>query len=211
MASPAKPLPDVTQEKEGLSAKFGHWIALYAAYLFLAGWSYLKGYFKIFGIDTGWLDLGFNDTVARGFAVLFDAGKWLSIIYLVIFLLSMIVEVLSRKSSRIVNALVAVLLVFFFPCIYRIAGNAGIQNAEADRRDRSKLPTITFTAGSCDYRGKLVYIKSDLFYISNLAYLPSESSLSPCPFDLTGASGQIPQLWLVHSSELKDVRVMFYK
>jgi hypothetical protein len=155
LATPPNPSLNVAQEKEGLSAKFGHWIALYAAYLFLAGWSYSKGYFKLFGIDTGWLDLGFNDTVARGFTVLFDAGMWLSVIYLVIFLLSLIVEVIKRESSRIVNAVVAVLLVLFFPCVYGIAFKAGVQAASGDRSDKSKLPTITFTAGPCDYRGKL--------------------------------------------------------
>jgi hypothetical protein len=54
-------------EKDSLASKFGHWTALYAAYSFLAGRSYLKYYFGVFGVDTGWLDLGSNDTMEWGF------------------------------------------------------------------------------------------------------------------------------------------------
>jgi len=87
-------------EKEGLSAKFGHWTALYAAYLFLAGWAYLRHYFEVFGVDTGWLDIGLSDTIAQGFSVLFGRGWPLSLVYLVIFLLSLALEVFWVNRSR---------------------------------------------------------------------------------------------------------------
>src|ERR1700682_1667142 len=84
-------------DKESLSSKFPRWTALYAAFLFLAGWSYLRNYFRVFGIDVGWLELGVNETVAQGFSTLFGSGIWLSAAYLVIVLLSLLFEVFSSR------------------------------------------------------------------------------------------------------------------
>jgi hypothetical protein len=227
MVTPNLALPSA--EKEGLSTKFGHWTALYAAYLFLAGWSYLKYYFGVFGVNTGWLDFGFNDTIAEGFSVLFGAGALLSVVYLSIFLLALFLEVFGKTRSRSADALVPLCLVLLFPVAYGVARHAGIRQANTDRGDNTSLPTIAFTAGSCDYRGKLVYIKSDLLYIYNLAYQPSmakltssdssgaalpkaglRSSPGKCPFDLADVSPLVPQLWLARSGDLKEVKVIHY-
>lgn len=197
-------------DKEELSAKFGHWMALYTAFLFLAGFSYLKYYFRVFGVDTGWLEFGFNDTLASGFSVLFGSGALLSLVYLGVFLLTLICEVFYERRSRIVDALVPVLLVLLFPVTYQVARCAGIQRANNDRGSTTLLPTIAFTAGRCDYSGKLVYIKGDQFYVAGLAYLPSSAKQTSCPFDLTDAS-KVPQLWLLRSSDLNDVRVIHYE
>jgi hypothetical protein len=155
-------------KKDSLASKLGHWTGLYAAYLFLAGWSYLKYYFGVFGVDTGWLDLGLNDTMAQGFSVLFGSGVFLSIVYVVVFLLSVAVEAFPRNRSRLMDMEIPLFLVFLFPVTYGIARRAGIGQANVDRGDKPSLPTLVFTAGSCDYRGKLVYLKSELFYVSNL-------------------------------------------
>jgi hypothetical protein len=204
-------VPLALADKEDLSAKFGHWMALYAAFLFLAGWSYLKYYFRVFGVETGWLEFGFNDTLARGFSVLFGAGALLSIVYLSIFLLTLVVEVFFKKRSQIVDGLIPLLLVLLFPVTYGVARNAGIRQANTDRGNSTSLPTIAFTAGSCDYRGKLVYLKGDQFYVFNLAYLSSPAKPASCQLDLAGAPTLIPQLWLVRSSDLKEVRVIHYE
>jgi hypothetical protein len=162
------------------------------------------------------LDLGFNDTIAQGFSVLFGTGWLLSVVYLIVFLLSLGIDAFGAKYSGKVNALVACLLVLLFPVTFWAAGYAGVKQANADRGEKTSLPTITFAAGPCSYRGKVVYVKGESLYIYDLAYLvePGKSakgqSLS-CPFDLTGASPDVPQLWLVRSGDLKDVRVVHYK
>lgn len=200
-----------TSTNESLSSKFAHWTALYAAYLFLAGWAYLRYYFAVFGVNAGWLDLGFNDTVAEGFTVLFGAGKCLSIVYLFIFIVSLVLEVFCVKQSRKINAVVASILVLLFPVIFEIARYAGISQANKDRGDKTSLPTITFVADQCSYRGKVVYLKAEAFYIFRLEYLVEPKKTVVCPFDLTGVSPDVPQLWLVRSSDLKDVRVIHYQ
>jgi hypothetical protein len=207
MATPTALSGSADAEKEGLSAKFAHWMALYAAFLFLAGWTYLKYYFTVFGVNSGWLDFGFNDTLAHGFSVLFGTGALLSIIYVVIFLLTLIREVFL-KPSPILDALIPVILVLLFPATYGVARYAGIRQANNDRGEKSSLPTIAFGAGSCDYRGKLVYLNGDLFYISNAAYLTIPRNPTSCPLDLTDSSILVPQLWLVRSSDLKEIRVI---
>jgi hypothetical protein len=198
-------------DKEGLSAKFGHWTALYAAYLFLAGWAYLRYYFAVFGVDAGWLDLGVNDTVARGFSVLFGTGWCLSVVYVSIFLLSLVLEVFCVNHSRKLNALVACVSVLLFPVTFWVAEYAGVGQANKDRGAKTSLPTITFAAGKCSYRGKVVYVKAEALYIFDLTYLEEPGKCVVCPFDLTGASPEVPQLWFVRSGDLKDVRVIHYQ
>ncbi|MGO8807954.1 MAG: hypothetical protein ACLQJF_00665 [Candidatus Sulfotelmatobacter sp.] len=200
-----------TTDREGLSAKFGHWTALYAAYLFLAGWAYLRHYFGVFGVDTGWLDLGLNDTIAQGFSVLFGRGWPLSLVYFLIFLLSLVLEVFCVNRSRKVDVGVACGLVLFFPVTFWVAGCAGISRANRDRGDKTSLPTITFAAGPCGYLGKVVYVKGEALYIYNLAYLEAPAKSIVCPFDLNDLSSKVPQLWLMRSGDLKDVRAVHYE
>ena len=199
------------EEKEGFSAKFGHWTALYAAYLFLAGWAYLRYYFEVFGVDTGWLDLGLNDTIAQGFSVLFGKGWQLSLVYLVIFLLSLALDVFWVNSTRKLSAGVACALILLFPVTFLVARCAGIGQANRDRGDKTSLPTIAFTAGPCGYRGKVVYVKGESLYIYNLAYLGEPGKSVVCPFILSDVSPQVPQLWLVRSGDLKDARLVHYE
>jgi hypothetical protein len=199
-----------TTDKDGLATKLGHWTALYAAYLFLAGWAYLRSYFGVFGIDTGWLDLGLNDTVAHGFTVLFGTGAALSFVYLTILLLSFGIEVFFVKRGRGVDLGVVFCLVAIFPVTFWLARAAGINQARIDRGDKTSLPTIDFVAGACTYKGKLVYVKGEAFYVHEMTYLVQPKGPESCPFNLDGVSPTVPQLWLVRSGDLKDVRVIHY-
>jgi hypothetical protein len=197
--------------KEGLSARFAPWMALYGAFLFLAGWGYLKNYFIVYGINSGWLDFGFNDTVVHGFTVLFGSGVLLSIVYLIIFLLSLFAEVFYSNRSRIVDAVLVSCLVILFPITYKVARTAGISQANIDRGEKTGLPTVAFTAGACDYKGKLVYIKGESFYVYDLAYLPAPAKSVTCPIDLSGISSEVPLLWLIRAADLKNVRVVHFQ
>ncbi len=201
-------------ESKAFSEKLAHWIALYAAYLFLAGWTYIDYYFGVFGINSRWLELGLNDTIARGFTVLFSSGAWLSFIYVCVLVVSLVVEIFLTKNSRAISALASIALVLLFIPTYCVARKAGIEQANTDRSAKTTLPTITFMQKLCAYRGKLVYVKTDLFYIYNLANLSGGSSpdkTHPCPIDIDGGSTSVPQLWLVRASDLADMRIVQYE
>jgi hypothetical protein len=108
------------------------------------------------------------------------------------------------------SVLVSLVLVVFFPVTYCVARYAGVDQASTDRGSRSTLATLAFTAGSCDYEGKLVYVKGDSLYVHQLKYLPSSTKSASCPFDPIGSDNDVPQLWLVRLSDIKDARIIHY-
>jgi hypothetical protein len=200
---------------DGIAGKFAAWIAVYGIYLFFAGWTYLDFYFAVFGISAKWLEWGLNDIIARGFTVLFDAGAWLSFVYLGVFGISLIVEAL-KKSSGISYAVVTILLAAGFIPTYLIAKSAGISRANIDRSDKTTLASITFTEKACSYRGKLVYLKGETLYVYRLIRLadsdaPRKKANRTCPIEI-GTSDQlvepsVPQVWMIHTNDLEDVRI----
>ena len=147
-------------KSEGIASKLGAWIVIYGIYLFLAGWTYLDYYFAIFGINAKWLKFELNDVIARGFTVLFDAGAWLSIVYVIVLGISLIVEIFKKKSGSGYAVVAIGLVIGFFPT-YCISKHAGMESAKKDRGPTSTLATITFTQKGCTYRGKLVYINGE--------------------------------------------------
>jgi len=46
-------------------------LPLCVVYIFLSGWAFDDYYFRFFGLDPKFLDLGFHDTLVRGFTVIF--------------------------------------------------------------------------------------------------------------------------------------------
>jgi hypothetical protein len=193
----------------GLAARFAHWMALYAAYLFVAGWTYLDHYFRVFGISPRWLELGVDDTVTRGFAVLFGAGQALTWIYLTALAIAILVEYFFPARSRPINTAAAIALVLLFVPTYLVSRRAGISAANTDRSDKTTLPTVTFAQQQCSYKGKLVYLRNDTLFVSTLQQI-EPSSTGPCPIAPPAGMGGVPQLWLLRSTDLQDVRVTHY-
>jgi hypothetical protein len=196
-------------ETAGLAARFAHWLALYGAYLFVAGWTYLDHYFRVFGISPRWLELGVDDTVARGFAVLFGAGEALTWIYLTALAIAILIEYFFPARSRSINTAAAIALVLLFVPTYLVSRRAGISAANIDRSDKTTLPTVTFAQQSCSYMGKLVYLRNDTLFVSTLQQT-GPASTGPCPIDRPADAGGVPQLWLLRSTDLQDVRVIHY-
>ncbi len=199
-----------TPPADSLLAKFAHWATLYAAYLYLAGWGYLRTYYHVFGVGGSSLDIGFNDTLAQGFAVLFGSGWALSLIYVVVFGLSVVVEMTALGRRTLLRTALPTILVAFFPVTYLFATRAGIDRANIDRGQHTTLPSMAFTAGTCAYNGKLVHLKGDLLYVYNLAYLGVPHCCDGCPLDLSNTSPSVPQLWLIRAADIRDVRVIHY-
>ena len=205
--------PTESSKAETLAGRLGPWLGIYVAYLFFAGWTYLDFYFAVYGINAQWLDLGVNDVIARGFVVLFDGGIWLSSVYLLILLLSLIADVLGM-SNRLLNVILVFLLAIGFIPTYFIAKNAGVASANIDRSGQTHLASITFSDGGCVYRGDLVYLKGDALYVNDLK-LVSSSDHSPstghaCHIQVVAETSEIPQLRLIRLTEIQDVRVVHY-
>jgi hypothetical protein len=203
---------------DSLVGKFGAWLGVYGIYLFLAGWTYLDYYFAVFGINAKWLEFGLNDVIARGFTVLFDAGAWLSIVYLVVFGLSLIVEAF-KKDSGVSYVVATILLAAGLIPTYSIAKSAGISRATTDRGDKTTLATVIFTEKHCAYRGKLLYVKGETLFVYDLVAIADETARAKesdraCPIQIEkpDKSNQpsVPQLWMIRASDLEDVRIDHY-
>ena len=214
MADPVK--------SDSIAGKLGAWIAVYGFYLFLAGWTYLDFYFAVFGINAKTLEFGLNDVIARGFTVLFDAGAWLSIVYLIVLGISVLVEAL-KKDSGVIYAFTAIILAVGFIPTYLIAKSAGVSRANQDRSEQTTLAHISFIEKSCSYQGKLVFIKSETLFINNLRPFPDGNATGPsCPIALKSKTElekdqidknhqQIPQLWMLRTGDLQDIRIEHYQ
>ena len=226
MTEPAK--------SESIATRFEYWFAIYAVYLFLAGWTYLDYYFAVFGASAGRLEFRANDTMARGFTVLFGTGVWMSVVYLAVLLVSLLVEIFLTSKGRLVSTVATLVLVIMFIPTYCIARRAGIRQANIDRGATTMLPTVTFADKGCTYRGDLLYAKAELLYVHNLVNVPDVTAgdsmnsgatrgsvqartklntkpIPKCPIDVGESSGMIPQLWLVRLDGLEDVRIVHYQ
>jgi hypothetical protein len=142
---------------------------------------------------------------------LFGKGWELSLVYIVIFILFLVIEVLLPVRSRKIDAAFTCVLVLFFPVTFWVARCAGVSQANKDRGEKTSLPTVTFTADACGYGGKVVYVKGDSLYVYNLAYFGEPAKPATCPFVVGSQPSIVPQLWLLRSGDLKDVRVVHYE
>jgi len=226
-------MPD-QQKAESIASRFEYWFAVYALYLFLAGWTYLDYYFAVFGASVSWLELGLNDTLAQGFIVLFGTGVWMSCVYLIVLLIALILEIFVKDNSRFISTIATLVLVVMFVPAYYIAKGAAVSQANIDRGPKTTLPTVTFSEKGCTYRGDLLHAKGGLLYVHNLVRVadttpksagkvpvtasagqareqPIPAALPKCPIEAQETSGTIPQLWLVRVDDLEDVRIVHYQ
>jgi hypothetical protein len=97
---------------------------LAAALAYLAGWAYIRNYFRQFEIDAALLDIGFNDYLVYAFMALSHLSGLLLVGGLVI-----AIGALSHFAAR-VSLYTAVLAVSFF-CVYSLAGAQGIRDGQA--------------------------------------------------------------------------------
>lgn len=168
-------------------------LPLYVVYIFLSGWAFNDYYFRFFGLDPRFLDLGFHDTLLRGFTVMFVGSAWMWCIYPLLFASTLL---LSRSRIRIrykvpimLTVLVGALLAIFF-----LSSSAGQEKARIDKGNMSTLPTMTFNYQQRALTGRLVYLKGDLYFIDRVRAQGSEDS-----------SGL--QVTIYRTSEINDIRI----
>jgi len=165
----------MSDNDSGLLPLIAKLLPVYAIYVFVSGWAFWDYYFRYFGTDPRWLDIGFNDTLMKGFTVLFSDEKHISasflegagllwLVYIALFLITLIVlqTIQSQVRSRLLIASLLAILLFFVYCISRSAGE---NRARQDSGDSTRLPTIVFTIGNSSYHGKLLALRNGTYFI----------------------------------------------
>ncbi len=170
------------KDTDGLPSQISGLLALYVVYVFLSGWAFLDYYFRFFGIDPKTLDISLYDTLAKGFTVLFTGGAWLWIVYIALVLLPILLNTILKGKELPRAFVLAFVLIVLLVSVYFISRSAGVAQAKIDKGKQSTLPDITFETKAGDFHGKLVFLKSDRYFIHGVAKIgenpPSELELS---------------------------------
>lgn len=190
----------------GILGAVSQLLVVYAIYLFISGWAFLDYYYRYYGIDTRWLDLGFYDTLVKGFTVLFTGGWILAIFYPMLIL----VPLAERKFANGFRTMtvIIVLLLAAVPVVYAVSRCAGERLAKVDKSDDSTLPTITFRSrmSKQQYHGKLLGFRSGLYFIHAVQLIPDKNTNSG-PFEGVGGL----ELSLIRSEDISEVTVVEHR
>ena len=168
-------------------------LPLYVVCIFLSGWAFDDYYFRLFGLDPRFLDLGFHDTLVKGFTIIFAGASWLTVPYGALLLVTLFLS-LIRWPPWVKFLFMAVLFTALLLSVYLISRSAGERAARIDKGDHSTLPDITFSLGKRALIGKLLFVKGDAYFVHRLRHLGDESG------------GEL-QLSVCKASEIQDVEI----
>ena len=138
-------------------------LPLYIVCIFLSGWAYDDYYYRMFGLDPRFLDLGFHDTLVKGFTIIFSGAMWLVAPYAALAVGALLIGWVRAPWGRFI-CMAALFLLSLIIC-YRLSRSAGEDAARIDMGDKSTLPDITFTVAKQDWRGRLVFLKGDVYFV----------------------------------------------
>jgi len=150
-------------------------------------------YFRFFGLDPRFLDIGFHDTLLRGFTVMLSSSAWMWFIYPLLFGTTLF---LSRSEIAIEYKvpILLVVLVGTLLAIYCFSHRAGEEKARVDKGTMSTLPTIIFNYQHHALAGRLVYLKGDLYFVDRVR-------------SQGGDHGGELQITIYRTSEIEDVQI----
>lgn len=169
-------------------------LPLCVVYIFLSGWAFDDYYFRFFGLDPKFLDLGFHDTLVRGFTIIFAGARLLGVLYVALLMIPPLLNISNVQAWKKI-CLMALLFVGLLPIVYLISRSAGEQRARVDAGPTSTLPAITFTFQKRSWVGKLLYMKGDLYFVHHVRPLGGEDT------------GNI-ELSTYKTSEIDDVKIV---
>jgi hypothetical protein len=186
-------------------------LPFYGIYIFVSGWAFLDYYYRSFGIEPRTLDIGFNDTLARGFTILFSGEKltvlsflsgagqlWLAYISLAVVTLLLKENLLDRSWLKIWLAFfLSALLVW----VYFVSRSAGAHRAELDKGENTRLPGITFRVGNCAYHGKLLLLRGGTYFIHDVILIGQEQQIDKNPNSRL-------ELSVYSAQELSEVKII---
>jgi hypothetical protein len=148
----------------GFVSELAALLPFYVVCIFLSGWAYDDYYFRLFGIDPRFLDLGFHDTLVKGFTIIFSGAIWLVAPYAALACGPLLIARVRASSGKFLC--MAALFAGCLLCVYLLSRSAGENAARIDQGDQSTLPDITFTsAKQGDLRGRLVFAKGDQYFV----------------------------------------------
>jgi|SRR5713101_5848337 len=163
------------KDSGGILSNIVKLLPVYAVYIFIAGWTYSGYYFRSFGVNPRWLDIDFHDSLTKGFTILFGGGgaKLLWFVYILMATVPLVAEALHEAENhpmvrRILELALVAALGGLLPLTYVISRNAGISQADLDKSNHSRLPTINFTFNKHPYIGQLLFMKSGMYYIHDV-------------------------------------------
>jgi hypothetical protein len=140
--------------QDGLIAKLAQLIALYVVYVFLSGWAFFDHYYREFGADPRWFDLPLQETLVKGFTILFsNAFSLLSIALWAIYLLMIGVPLwgdgTKHRDHLWVRFSVGGFMVAALISVYFLSAHAGLSAARSDQGAPTRLALATFSLKSC--------------------------------------------------------------
>ncbi len=171
--------------QESFIAKLTQLVALYVVYVFLSGWTFFDFYYRQFGVDPRWFDLPVQETLVKGFTVLFTSGTWLWACYGIMLLVPLWVDGSAKLRDRfLVRMLVGGVMIGVLLCVFFISKSAGISEAKHDQAGTpTRLAPVTFTLKACAERNEL---KSKEISRTGQHKVLQETTLPKCDY-----SGQI--------------------
>jgi hypothetical protein len=175
----------------GFVAKLTQLFAVYVIYVFVSGWTFLDYYFREFGVDPRWLDFPVQETLVKGFTVLFTHGQWLWPMYALMLTLPMLVDGIPQLR-RHVSARIVVSSFLFATLVgvYFASRSAATVEARIDKSPQTRLPVIVFArkppcpspmVGSpptCEYVGTVLAVRNGLLYLHHVTTREQQSGPS---------------------------------
>jgi hypothetical protein len=189
------------QTRASLISTVSQLLILYGVYVFISGWAFLDYYFRYYGIDPRWLDIGSYDILIKGFTALFTGGGWLWPLYILLIVIPVIAEFEVRRATLSVLLVSGALIVILLG-VYWVSRNAGEAMAKKDKGDQSTLASITFRdkAENVQYHGKLVLFRSGTYFVHDAEPIPNPKT------GITSYGSNI-EVSVFRAEDITDIRI----
>jgi hypothetical protein len=170
-----------SESDRGFIAKLTQLFAVYVIYVFVSGWTFLDYYFREFGVDPRWLDFPVQETLVKGFTVLFTNGLWLWPIYATMLIVPLLVDGIPQLRRRVSARIIASCFLFVtLVGVYFASRSAATAEARIDKSPQTRLPVIIFarkppcpspsagTQPTCEYIGTTLAVRNGLLYLHHV-------------------------------------------
>jgi hypothetical protein len=173
MPNPPTPADQQSDDLIGLWVKL---LPFQLGFLFLTGWTFNRHYFSGFGIDQRVLDLTFYADASQGLGLCLGDHTLLTTVCLIVALplLVAIVGHFATIRAWAQHTTIAVLLFALTIFGWLHGGSIGDERSARDRSTGTFLPSVSYTSDGKHYTGRLLYIKSDTYFIHNQLSLDNE-------------------------------------
>ncbi len=136
--------------QESFIAKLTQLLAVYVVYVFLSGWTFFYFYYRQFGVDPRWFDLPVQETLVKGFTILFTSGPWLWPCYIAMLVVPLWLDGKASLRDRLwVRLLLGLFMIGVLLCVFYISRSAGVKEAKNDQGSPTRLVPATYSLKAC--------------------------------------------------------------